>query len=466
MLSELERRHDLWQLRLGGWSAWVLVRWAVAMGLAKLPFASARPQLARRHRLALALGDALGWLQLRPRRVLAQGYSSSLLEEDGGRFKDIWLDELVRRLESAVKIEQVNSPLFLDRHRHGLVPALLTTELIDGLCSLLLRARPPAVARAVSRQLTEFLRLELGAEAPSETTIETTFAVFHWKRRLWHGVLARVAPRIVLVTDPGEFALVAAAKEHGARVVEIQHGIIDRYNPSYSWPAAALPHRAAMPIPDLMLLHGEHWKRELGGHHFWGDALRVAGNPRVDLYRGERTKRRSSDKRRLVFTSQGIAVKEAAEFIARCLELVGGGTELEAVVKLHPVYDEGSRGYAERLRPFPNVRIVPGNEAPSTLALLASADIHVSISSATHYDALALRVPTVILPLPSHQTVAPLVNAGHALLAADPAQLAALATGPALPEPDPSVSTYYCRPGAVDNMLSELTAADEGVIRT
>jgi hypothetical protein len=465
MLRELESRHDLWQLRLDGWSAWVLLRWAVAMGLAKLPFTYPRARLARQQRLALAVGDILGWLRLGPSTVLVQGYSSALLEEEGGRFKDIWLDDLVRRLQSVVKIEQVNSRQFLDRHRHALVPGLMTTELLDALCSVLLRVRRPVAASAVGRQLAQLLRLELGTEAPSVAVIETTLAVFHWKRRLWARVLARVAPRVVLITDPGEFALVAAAKERGASVVEMQHGIIDRYNPSYSWPAAAVPHRAAMPIPDLMFLHGEHWRRELAGAQFWGDALRVVGNPRVDLYRSERARRHGGDKRRLVFTSQGIAVKEAADFLARCMELARGTVELEVVLKLHPVYDEETKDYAERLGTFANVRIVRGNEAPSTLALLASADVHLSISSATHYDALALGVPTVVLPLPSHETVAPLVEAGHALLAADPTQLAALVTGPALPRPDPSVSAYYCEPGAVDNILRELPTADEEVAR-
>ena len=428
------------------------------MRLARLPVGPARRGLSVGKRLSLAFGDALRWPGLGRREVLAQSYASALLEEQDGRHKDIWLDDVLARLDSSAKVEQVNSAAFLEQRRHAIRPADLTTELMDAVCSVLLRARPVRAAESAAREMVTLLQAEFGDEAPDEASVARTLSVFHWKRRLWSVLLARIAPRVVLVADPGEFGLIAAARTRGASVVEIQHGIIDRYNPSYSWPASALPHRDALTIPDLLFVHGEHWHVELAGTGFGGERLRVVGNPRVDLYRDARDRRRAGANRLLVFTSQGVAVDDAAAALAQCARAAQRRMPLDITVKLHPVYDHDSRVYASHLSGLPNVRIVAANEAPSTFALLAEADLHASISSATHYDAIALGVPTVVLPLAGHETVAPLVAAGHASVAADGEALCALATGPALPALHRSIAEYYCKPGAADNMLRELAS--------
>lgn len=462
MLAEFERKRDPWRIRLDGWAVWALLRWAVGMGLARLPLSAPRHGLRRSQRLALAFGDVAGWFRLRPSPVLVQSYSSALLEDENGRAKDIWFDDLLARLDPAVKIEQINNTSFLERRRHALRPADLTTELVNASCSVLLRIHRPVAAREAARELVEALRAEFGPEAPDEAFVAPILEAFQFRRRLWASVLSRAAPRVLLVADPGEFGLIAAAKARGVVVVEIQHGIVDRYNPSYSWPAAATPHRTALAIPDRLFTHGEHWRDELAVHGFWGDGLRIVGNPRVDLYRGARANRDPAETRRLVFTSQGIAVDRAANLLAECARAAHGRSGLKIFVKLHPVYDSDPRAYAERLAAFPNVQVLGASELPSTLSLLASADLHASISSATHYDAIALGVPTVVLPLPGHETVAPLVAAGHATLVADGATLCALATGAVLPRVERAVSERYCRAGAVENMLSELAPLLEG----
>lgn len=462
MLDAFERKQDPWRVRLDGWSAWALLRWALAMHLARLPVGPARLGLSRRQRLSLALSDAARWPGLGRRKVLAQSYASALLEEQEGRHKDIWLDDLLARIDSSAKVEQVNNAAFFERRRHAVRPADLTTEFMDAVCSVLLRARPVPAAQDSARELVTLLRAEFGDESPDEPSVARTLSVFYWKKRLWSALLARIAPRVVLVADPGEFGLIAAAKARGALVVEIQHGIIDRYNPSYSWPAGAVQHRPALAVPDWLFVHGEHWRIELAGTGFWGERLRVVGNPRVDLYRGARNSRRAGGTRSLVFTSQGVAVDEAAATLARCARAAQRRAPLNITVKLHPVYDQGSGAYADNLAGLSNVRIIAGNEAPSTFALLAEADLHASISSATHYDAIALGVPTVVLPLAGHETVAPLVAAGHATVAADGEALCALATGPVPPSLTRSISEYYCRPGAADNMLRELAPLLDG----
>jgi hypothetical protein len=153
----------------------------------------------------------------------------------------------------------------------------------------------------------------------------------------------------------------------------------------------------------------------------------------------------------------------AADFLARCLENLRDRIEIHLIVKLHPVYDQGTHVYRDKLASYPNVSIYKGNEGRSTLELLASADAHLSISSATHYDALALGVPTIVLKLPSYETVLPLIENGHVPTVSDPHQLAALLVAGSIPNVDPKLSEYFCKPGAVGNMLQALASLDKGI---
>jgi hypothetical protein len=458
MLRELEHKHPLLDLRFDGTCAWVLIRWTVAMQLARLPLSAPGAQISRRQRLGFAMRDVFGWLRAGERRVVVQTYSSALLESEGDRYKDIWFDDLLQRLPARLKVEQLNSAQYLERRERALVASDMTTALIDLMTSLLYRTQRPKAAGAVARDLHSMLSGELQDAAPSTHGIETALGLFYWRKRVWSRLLRRAGARMVLTADPGDYSLVAAAREAQITAIEMQHGIVDRYNPAYSWSASALPHRPDMPVPDVLFLHGEHWRTELAAPGFWQERLKVVGNPRVDLYRGRHAVDSTRSRRRVVFTSQGIAPDATAQVLQRALS--AAGDDIDFIVRLHPVYDDQGGDAWSVLGMDPRVQIIPGNREPSTLKLLADADLHVSISSATHYDAIALGVPTVVLALAGHETVMPLVEQGHASLAADAGSLAALLCRPAIARVDAAVSEYYCRSGAVNNMLHELAALD------
>jgi hypothetical protein len=78
----------------------------------------------------------------------------------------------------------------------------------------------------------------------------------------------------------------------------------------------------------------------------------------------------------------------------------------------------------------------------------------------SHYDALGLGVPTIVLQLPGYETVVDLIEAGHAYLARTPQDLLTFIAGSRNLSVPPEVSTYYFTPGAVQNMLRELNAAE------
>ncbi|MFX5862045.1 hypothetical protein ABTE64_18120, partial [Acinetobacter baumannii] len=73
-------------------------------------------------------------------------------------------------------------------------------------------------------------------------------------------------------------------------------------------------------------------------------------------------------------------------------------------IKLHPVYDQGDLNFAG-LQRDDRVSVVAGSELPTVFDMLSEADLHLSIASACHFDAAALGVRSVIIPLAGHESL-------------------------------------------------------------
>jgi hypothetical protein len=453
-LQALEARHDLLEHRLDGWSVWCVLRFPLQLALVT-PGTVPAARLSYRERLSLCLADAGRLVRPRPSRYVVKTYSSGLVEREGERYKDIWFDDLIKEIGAVFKIEQVNSPMFLSRRARALIPSDVTTSSLELAASSLARVWRPARAADVARELSRILARELGPGVFPEEWIGLRLRLFLAGKALYRRLLARIQPSFLLVADPGEHASVAAAKDLGVTAVELQHGgTTDRYHSGYCWTGYAIPYRPTMPIPDRLFLYGEHTRREIDRHGFWGESIRVVGCPRVDQYRDRRDKPAQGGPKVLLTTGASIAdaISFMAEFLRASRDLPG----LELWVKLHPIYERSPDPYLEAFRGDPRVQVLPGSEDPSTFELLSRASVHVSVSSSCHYDALGLGVPTVILPLPTHEIVLPLHQAGHALLAQTPADLVAIVAGWRGLRVPPDLSDYYFRPHSIRNMRDDL----------
>lgn len=103
-LCHVEQQHDLLKHQVDGWSAWPLVRFDLSLLLTGLTFP--HPSAGSRAGRALSALTALpSLLRVRSARHVIKTYSSGLLEENGGRFRDIWFDDVMLAAGSVFKIE-------------------------------------------------------------------------------------------------------------------------------------------------------------------------------------------------------------------------------------------------------------------------------------------------------------------------------------------------------------------------
>lgn len=455
-VCEVESRLDLLRHQVDGWAAWPLLRIEVWRLLTGVPFASA--QMPGRGGQMLRACRDLAKVPFLPRaRHLVKTCDSGLLDRIEGRYVDIWFDDVIRAAGSTVKVESANTAGFEARRAAALIPRHLSTSALEIVSGLAARLRPVPDIDATSRILGRVIREDLGLASIGDDWVTYRLRRFSAARLAWRALARRVRPAFLLVADAGDHAAAAAVKEAGGTVLELQHGINDATHPGYSWTSYAVPYKASMPIPDRLLLYGEHWRRELEAGGFWGDGLRVVGSPRFDRHRSARPARGSAPRCTILFTSQGFHVARVAAFLATFLDRLERQVPVRLIIKLHPVYETGKGPYLEALGAFRDqAEVLTGTEGPSTFDWLREADLHVSIASAAHYEAVGLGVPTVILPLPGHETVLPLAREGHAFLAATPEDLASLVRRWRDLAVPPHVGDHYFVSGAADRVLREL----------
>ena len=453
-VSESEARHGLFAHRVEGWSVWPIIRFQIARALCAVPFA-ARPSFSRSQLLRLAAADAARFAFVPAATYALLTYSSGLLDVKGDRFRDIWFDDIPEFASATFRIERLNSPRFADRRRKALFPSNVTSAFLDQWTGLLTRRKSPAELDRAAEEISGAVRRDFGIDDVSTEWVAVRLRYFHHAKRVFKSILRRLRPARAVVADFSEYAFVAAARELDIPTIELQHGINDRYHSGYVWGEAAKPFKSTMPVPDRMLLYGEYWRKEMDASGFWSGTLRVTGSPRLDRHRREATTERSN-RLRVVVTGQGFSADRVARFL---LETVRAVPNAEIIVKLHPVYGSDRAVYESVLRSYSAVTILDADEGPSTFALLARANLHVSISSASHYDAIGFGVPTVILGIGMSDVVEPLRQSGHALYAGTPADLADIVReGREQRVPD-DVREYYFRSNAQQNISPELAGA-------
>jgi hypothetical protein len=453
IVRQVEEQHDLLSHQVGGWCAWPLVRFQQALRLTHLPWASESLSntysMAEKARQLPAFLSALRSLEARP--LLVQVKSTNRAEQAGDLFQDFYFDDLLQRRQDFYKLEQVNNKAYLERSRQALVPSHLDSAALEVLGAALGRALPDQVRRAAAT-LAAAVKAGFGAEALPAAAVRRYLQRFYGQKRVYARLLRRLGTRTLLHTvSYSNHALIAAALENGLRVVELQHGIIYRNHPGYSWSEYARQYKAQMPLPHQILLYGDFWQQELIAGGFWDSAeLPITGSLRIDRYR-QLSPDRDPHRLHVLVTTQELDLDRLLAFLASFMKAVNVEKPCRLTIKLHP-REKDRQLYKAAFTGQENVRVLLGSESPSTFELLQQANFHASISSTCHYEALGLGVPTLILPLASCEKVAHLLDSGYAYLPDTPQAMAEIVLARQGLRVPPETSAHFFKSGAVKNM--------------
>ncbi len=458
LLEQLEKEFGLWPLRVDGFSPWRIVRFAVGLELQNLPFKS--NELPRG---ALIWACARSFLDLvRPRRscrYAVKSFSSALRTKTVAGYEDTYYEALLQKIPGGVRLYNFNAAGY-DRRPLAWGGPNIDTTLILVAGALLGRVLPIRGSDQVFEYIAKAIRSLMGEDRFPAARVRRMFSSFWWQAKFYRWLLKYLGVKTVFVADTGERALLKAARENGCQFVELQHGIFTPNHPD------ALPSGSdlnaddqGLLLPDIVAAYGSYWA-DAHSRRLLGVCCRIRpmGASFIEQLRAQRRRiEREDGAVRLLVTTQGLArdalISLLKEFLDSC------HIPLRLDIKLHPAYDPAPSHYSAALGSDSRVNVIPGSAEPDTHSLLAGCSLHLSISSACHYDALGLQVPTAVLALPNHELVLDLVVAGQAILVRTGSQLAEIVTARSWISVPSEVADSYCRSGFANNLSEWIPSA-------
>jgi hypothetical protein len=462
-LHRLETKYNLYQYDVDGWSAWAIIRAQVTYSLANMSFKRPTPPFhnERFKRYAFALKDLPKLFWLHKRRYVLRAHTSALRESKGDQYKDIFLDDLLVEMNNRnyFKIEDLNSSDFFHKRTRALIKSDVSSLLFSLVPSLIRKIGRPQYIAEIAEKLSALL-LEV-PDLHDFTTPRITKDLLHffWAKKLFGWLFDRIQPEYLLMPTHGHYPMVAAAKGRKIKVIEFQHGSPSCYKVDYSWPKYARAYKSKLPLPDWIFLYGEYFRQELKKYDFWDVELFPVGSIRMEQYRKIQVNSKSTAGRKrcdILVTTQGVDTQRLVTFMCDFLTIAKNHLKLRLFFKLQPHSEDDKTPYRPIFETSDQVHILLGNEPPSTFELMRQSDFHVSIYSTTHFEALGLGIPTIILPFLNHELMLHLHKSGHAFFAQTPKDLFDIIRhNPSYKVPE-NIRNYYLRPGALENIKKEL----------
>ena len=453
ILEKFECQNKAFSMSIKEISVWRILRTPVGLALQNLPLEQ-RP--LPRYELFKAFFYSLRDLikPVKTFRFAVKSYVSALRVPNNGRYEDIYFERLLEKMPGGIRLFSLNAASYSSRKHSAIVPSIDCTAILI-LGNLLARILPVREGDIIFAQLSSIISNNLKLNNFSQRRIRLMFSSFWWQSRIYKLLLRRLGVKVVFSADTGERALLNASQNELIRFIEFQHGIFTENHPD-SIPVSSLYNakNINLLLPDMIALYGDYWvacqSRSILASL---DRLFPIGNDLIEKFRGERAVKFTPNRNcpRLILTSQGIGQNTLIDFITQFLELYKGDCIL--IVKLHPYYDKSPDAYKKALGEDSRIQIINGNQDPNTYELIAQSDLHLSIASACHYDALGMGTPTVIIGIEGYQLVHNLLKAGDAIFAGNPKDLAEIISKRNWKSISKSVSEKYYRSNFFKNLL-------------
>jgi hypothetical protein len=203
---------------------------------------------------------------------------------------------------------------------------------------------------------------------------------FYTRFQLYRLLLTVLNPeRVLLICYYGRESFIAACKHKGIQVTELQHGSILRTHPMYNFPESyrSLFHQA--PFPDKIAVYGRYWKEILVEDNiFPTDSVVIVGYYLMIPAKEEISF--PQEKTVLLVSSQPTVQDKLRDYVS-FLRSQLNRDQWCVVIKPHPREDPDL--YTSLLDP----KFIMLSDQ-SVYALLAHADIHVSVYSTVLYEAI------------------------------------------------------------------------------
>lgn len=223
------------------------------------------------------------------------------------------------------------------------------------------------------------------------SALQIFFEDYHKYYHLFEG---QQVEQLFLITHYHQEGLIAAARDHGIQVIELQHGLIAKEDLYYVYPDHLQAYAHQCLFADKIFVFGTFWKGILlQGSGYTADQIIVAGDYSLNANKWKTY----TDCPKVKGIVLGTQKNMATDYIAYAKDLlsliVAKHPDWMLWVKLHPL--EKELAAYEALASHPNCEVYGRHS--NLMELLSKSKIQVSIYSTTFYDAIGLDVQNYAL---------------------------------------------------------------------
>ena len=311
----------------------------------------------------MAIGDAIK-LRFRNGRVMI--FSNSRYRAADGKLYDKASQDVTDSFEHPLIVENKHP---LDRYQNPVVQDGLTLYKKFHHAS-------KRLPESCSAEILKAIEDSFGSGKMTREALDSLYGNFFLEYSYYKKLFLRKKPEIVIMTRNGvRKSLIEAAKESGAKVVELQHGRFDRTHLMYSYPEG-ITVASGLVAPDLFCSFGNYWGMSNMNFPFRNEEV---GN---SFYAPKKLDVKHDGS--LLFISSFIYGEELSRLAIAFSEK---HPEVNVTFRLHPNEYYKSDDYVAGFKGCPNIRVTK-DEEPIDVAM-ERCEVVVLIHSTVIYEALS-----------------------------------------------------------------------------
>lgn len=330
-----------------------------------------------------------------------------------GEYRDIYSYFLVDFLKDSNSFEVLEAP-YLNKHFTKKQPYIKFTDRIQ-LGSYIYKKLNKIEFTSQELKLICDVKKDLENTFNLEINLEWILTVhilnFKYDYKKYTQLFKKRMPKMVFVVVAYENqAIVAAAKDLGIDVLELQHGTITDYHLGYSYPKKTRLNGQIKYFPDKILTFGEYWINDetcpIGSEN-----IVPIGFPYFEAQSKDFINIAAKNNQ-ILFISQGVIGKYLSEVAS---ELANQLKEYNIIYKLHPgEYETWRENYPNLVKAdnLDNFKVIDNSQTP-LYNLFAESNYQVGAFSTAIYEGLMFNCKTFILDVPGVEYLDDLINKGY-----------------------------------------------------
>ena len=340
-----------------------------------------------------------------------------------GEYCDIYSNFLVDFLKDSYSFEVLEAP-YLNKHFTKKQSYIKYTDRIQ-LGSYIYKKFNKIQFTDEEMSLISDVRKELEKAFNLEINLEWILTIhilnFTHDYKKYIELFKKRKPKMIFVVVAYENqAIVAAAKDLGITVVELQHGTITDYHLGYSYPKKTRLGGEIKYFPDKILTFGDYWINSETCPIDSKDIIPI-GFPYFESQSKDFINI-SPRKNQVLFISQGVIGKYLSKV---AFELASEFKGYEVIYKLHPgEYATWRQNYPELVEAssWDNFKVIDNSETP-LYKLFAQSNYQVGAFSTAIYEGLMFNCKTFILDVPGVEYLDDLINKNYVFKISDASNL-------------------------------------------